>query len=327
MIYITGDTHRDFQKIKFFCKENNTTKKDIIIILGDVGINYFGRIKDWSLKHSLSKLPITLFCVQGNHEQRPFNIETYEEIEMFGAKVYLEKEFDNLIFAKDGEIYDFEGLKCVVIGGAYSTDKYYRIVNNLHWFKDEQPSDKIKKYVEKLLKKEKWKVDYVFTHTCPFNYRPVEAFLPILNQEMVDTSTEKWLQKIEDKLEYQRWFCGHFHIEKLDKKIRFLFDDIIELNKKEKFLELSFIKDVNLRRKTFFDLWEKEVAPYILKEKYEFFHGNDIFLKNFTEKDDEVLNNFFTKYHNLFKYGKLKEEYSEKYSKYKEILVKHIFDF
>ncbi len=36
-----------------------------------------------------------------------FNIETYEEVEMFGAKVYFEKEFDNLVFAKDGEIYNF----------------------------------------------------------------------------------------------------------------------------------------------------------------------------------------------------------------------------
>ena len=46
---------------------------------------------------------------------------------------------------------------------------------------------------------------------------------------MVDTSTEKWLQAIEDKLEYKKWYCGHFHIEKTDEKIRFLFNDIIEL--------------------------------------------------------------------------------------------------
>ena len=37
-----------------------------------------------------------MFCIQGNHEQRPFNIETYEEIEMFGAKVYIEKEFNGV---------------------------------------------------------------------------------------------------------------------------------------------------------------------------------------------------------------------------------------
>lgn len=327
MFYITGDTHRDFKRIKLFCKENKTTKEDVIIILGDVGVNFFGGIKDWSVKHSLNKLPITLFCIHGNHEQRPFAIRTYQEVEKFGAKVYMEKEFDNLIFAKDGEIYNFNGFKCIAAGGAYSTDKYYRLANNWQWFANEQPNQRIKDYVKNQLEKSNWKVDYVFSHTCPFNYRPKETFSKILDFDKIDTSTEEWLQRIESRLEYKKWFCGHFHIEKLDGKIRFLFNDIIELNKKEETLELSFIADVNKRKETFFELWEKEVAPYISKEKYEFFHGNDVYLKNFTEKDDEILNTFFTKYHNLFKYGKLKEKYKIKYSEEKEILVKHIFDF
>lgn len=327
MFYITGDTHRDFKRIKLFCKENSTTKEDVIIILGDVGVNFFGGIKDWSIKHSLNKLPITLFCIHGNHEQRPFAIRTYQEVEKFGAKVYMEKEFDNLIFAKDGEIYNFNSFKCIAAGGAYSTDKYYRLANNWQWFANEQPNQRIKEYVENQLEKSNWKVDYVFSHTCPFNYRPKETFSKILDFDKIDTSTEEWLQRIESRLEYKKWFCGHFHIEKLDGKIRFLFNDIIELNKKEETLELSFIADVNKRKETFFELWEKEVAPYISKEKYEFFHGNDVYLKNFTEKDDEILNTFFTKYHNLFKYGKLKEKYKIKYSEEKEILVKHIFDF
>lgn len=100
MFYITGDTHRDFERIILFCLENKTTRDDVLIILGDAGINYYGGIKDWYIKHYLNKLPITLFCIQGNHEQRPFNIETYEEVEMFGTKVYFEKEFDNLIINK-----------------------------------------------------------------------------------------------------------------------------------------------------------------------------------------------------------------------------------
>ena len=68
MIYVTGDKHRNFNEIKKFCKENNTTKDDVIIILGDVGLNFFGGIKDWSKKHSVAKLQITLFCVHGNHD-------------------------------------------------------------------------------------------------------------------------------------------------------------------------------------------------------------------------------------------------------------------
>lgn len=41
-----------------------------------------------------------------------------------------------------------EGTRHLVIGGAYSVDKYYRLENNMLWFADEQPSAEIKTYVE-----------------------------------------------------------------------------------------------------------------------------------------------------------------------------------
>lgn len=127
MIYITGDTHRDFGRIIDFCEENETTKDDVLIILGDAGINYFLDSSDYDLKWELSALEVTLFCVHGNHEERPFLIEDYQEKAWRGGVVYCEEEFPNLLFAKDGEIYDFDGKKAIVIGGVYSVDKYARI--------------------------------------------------------------------------------------------------------------------------------------------------------------------------------------------------------
>ena len=71
MIYITGDTHGDFSIVEGFCQHNETTTDDVLIILGDVGINYFGEPHDLDLKKELSDYPITLFCIHGNHEKRP----------------------------------------------------------------------------------------------------------------------------------------------------------------------------------------------------------------------------------------------------------------
>lgn len=79
MIVVTGDTHRGFERIKAFCEENVTTKEDVLIILDDAGINFFLDESDHGLKQYLSELPMTLFCVHGNHEERPFNIDAYEE--------------------------------------------------------------------------------------------------------------------------------------------------------------------------------------------------------------------------------------------------------
>ena len=39
MIYVTGDTHGIFTRVDEFCRTNKTTKDDILIILGDAGIN------------------------------------------------------------------------------------------------------------------------------------------------------------------------------------------------------------------------------------------------------------------------------------------------
>lgn len=40
MIYITGDTHGEFQRILNFAERVHTSKEDVMIILGDAGINF-----------------------------------------------------------------------------------------------------------------------------------------------------------------------------------------------------------------------------------------------------------------------------------------------
>ncbi|MBQ8814592.1 MAG: metallophosphatase family protein [Lachnospiraceae bacterium] len=226
MIYITGDTHGSFERFENFCRENHTTKEDILIILGDAGVNYYGGVRDDIKKEYLEGLPITLFCIHGNHEQRPSTIPTYAEQEWNGGIVYVEKEYPSIIFAKDGEIYDLDGRKAIAIGGAYSIDKMLRIVYGYGWWADEQPSEEIKQYVEKQLKARDWKIDVVLSHTVPLKYEPTEVFLPGVDQSRVDKSTEEWLGKIEERLEYRKWYCGHYHTEKKVGKVRMMFETI-----------------------------------------------------------------------------------------------------
>ena len=107
MIYITGDTHGSFERVENFCQRFNTKNDDIMIILGDAGINFSGPRYDRLKKRQLEELPITIFAIHGNHEQRPFTIESYKEQVWNGGMVYYEEEFPSILFAKDGEVsYD-----------------------------------------------------------------------------------------------------------------------------------------------------------------------------------------------------------------------------
>ena len=226
MIYITGDTHGKFERFEKFCFENKVSRDDIMIILGDVGLNYWENSDDSDNKRDVEKFGMTFFCIHGNHEQRPFAIASYKTKKFHGGLVWYEEEFPDILFAKDGEIYNFDGYECIVIGGAYSVDKNFRLAHGWKWFANEQPSKEIKEYVESQLAKRDYKIDVVLSHTCPLDYQPIEVFLSGIDQSKVDSSTEEWLNEIEHKLDYKKWYCGHYHTYKKLYNVEMMFQEI-----------------------------------------------------------------------------------------------------
>ena len=118
-------------------------------------------------------------------------------------------------------MYDLEGRKTLAIGGAYSVDKFYRLERGFGWWADEQPSEQTKRKVEDVVAK--GGIDIILSHTCPYKYRPTEMFIPGLDQSTVDESTELWLDRIEEAVDYKEWYCGHWHTDKHIDKMHFLF--------------------------------------------------------------------------------------------------------
>ena len=223
MVYFTGDIHGNAENIVSFFYWVRPKSCDTLVLLGDVGANYYGNSKDNILKDILDSIGIKILCIHGNHEMRPINVPGYIEQEWNGGTVWVQPDFPNLLFAKDGEIYNIDGLKYLVIGGAYSVDKFYRLARGYSWWADEQPSAEIKAYVEQQCRSKEF--DIILSHTCPFKYEPTEMFIPGLDQSTVDDSTEHWLDTIEESVDYLAWFCGHWHTNKRIDKIHFLFDD------------------------------------------------------------------------------------------------------
>ena len=222
MIYLTGDIHGNPTQVELFCSKMQLTEKDTIIMLGDVGLNYYGGKRDRLPKRILSSLPVTFLCIHGNHENRPQNIPEYKPTIWNGGRVLVDEEHPNILFAEDGEIYDLDGKKALAIGGAYSVDKFYRLQRGFGWWADEQPSELTKRKVEGVVNECK-DIDIILSHTCPKKYIPTEMFLPMIDQSSVDNSTEEWLDTIEDTVNYKAWYCGHWHTDKRIDKMHFLF--------------------------------------------------------------------------------------------------------
>lgn len=256
MIYITGDKHGRFDSIEYFCDKLKTTKSDTLIVLGDLGLNYFGRRRDRSKKNYLARMPITIITIRGNHERRPdpsWNVRTVATDELIGTFI-VEPGYESILYAQDGRAYHFkingEWKSALVIGGAYSVDKYYRLGayaagnHDMLWFDDEQLSkEEMRAIKNNLLKRIATEEDYdpegsgfpnyILSHTCPLSMEPVDMFLPQIDQSTVDTSTEEFLDDIKSILErnhvkYEKWYCGHWHTDRTaPDNFRFVFNDFI----------------------------------------------------------------------------------------------------
>lgn len=212
-IFITGDKHGNFDFLPKFCATAETTKDDVLIILGDAGINFFKGRRDRNLKDFIASAPITLVCVHGNHERRPSTLPNYQRVYLpyLQTMGYMEHEYPTILFPDDGQMI-INNKTFLVLGGAYSVDKYYRLKNKWSWFADEQMSEDVRNIIRK------WTdfqpdYKYVLSHAAPLSMEPRHLFLSEVDQNNVDRSTETFLEEIKNKINFEHWYFGHYHAD------------------------------------------------------------------------------------------------------------------
>ena len=92
MVYITGDIHGDVSRVREMVTKYTITSEDTIVLLGDVGMNYYGnKHGDRHRKKKLNSLGIKILCIHGNHEMRPESLITYREDQWHDGTVYVEE--------------------------------------------------------------------------------------------------------------------------------------------------------------------------------------------------------------------------------------------
>ena len=228
---ITGDTHGLVNsRLSNIDTKIYFPEETAIIILGDMGLNFYLNNSDTKNKQAVNDTHFHIYAVRGNHEARPENLEMAQLWDTYiKGTIYYEPEFPYIRYLIDGEEYEIDGHSVLVIGGAYSVDKWYRLLRagysekdalqadpkRCGWFKDEQLTAKEMKAIEEKCKGNSY--DFVFTHTCPLSWEPIDLFLRGVDQSKVDKSMEEWLDAFKDKINWKVWLFGHYHADRLER--------------------------------------------------------------------------------------------------------------
>ena len=126
----------------------------------------------------------------------------------------MEEEFPLIRYFCDWGFYDIMGRKTLVLGGAYSVDKHYRIMNHWTWFENEQLTESEMDACYRNLEYKEF--DFILSHTCPLSFQPTDLFLNFIDQSTVDNSMEKWMEKIAESVRWNVWLFGHYHQDRVE---------------------------------------------------------------------------------------------------------------
>jgi hypothetical protein len=246
-ILFSGDFHAgSCGELQYITKTNLIKKYGIKtynkinchIILGDGGFMWHDNfVSDRKNYNTLMLRKFPVFCVMGNHEPI-YGLMNKEEVDIgIGEKVYKINNNPFVAYLKRGKIYNIDGIKMLVLGGALSIDKSSR-KPYISWWSEEYWSHDEKDNLFKLLKKDN-SFDVVISHTGPqWVNKKLFGDIFLIRKKFKDEVAE--LNDIIDgKIKFKEWFFGHFHEERHfydgDKKrgFRCIYNDneVIEKNK------------------------------------------------------------------------------------------------
>lgn len=260
-IYITGDTHGGINDMKLMSKHfpgyKDVTKEDILIILGDFGYIHAPEWREDLKKKEYNKMVQTfegrkwgkVLFIDGNHENFE-RLNKYPEIDMYGGKVG--KITDNIYHLKRGYIYEIQGNKIFVFGGANSVAKH-TLRDGIDWWKEERFTIKEQNRAFNNLELYNYDVDLILTHTCSttaLNYLGV-----YYNRTVYDADEfNRLFEEFKYRINYDKWLFGHHHVdlEMKDNEIA-VFKDFYKVENK-----LIDDKEIKISRLNGYDLHQNK---------------------------------------------------------------------
>ena len=241
-VFVTGDIHASLDIAKLTPEQwplgNELTRDDYLLICGDFGLVWSeppspksAQWLDW-----LDARPWTTLFVDGNHENHDL-LDAMDVSVWHGGRVHVLPGHPHVLHLMRGQVYEMgEHGRWFTFGGATSSDRMWR-VEGYSWWAREKPSEAEYDEGQAALERNDWQVDYVFTHDVPSELkRQAMAHLPGVSPvwEPPCDQLEEYLQWVDERLDparLKRWYCGHYHGDKLlnDERHVLLYQQIVEL--------------------------------------------------------------------------------------------------
>ena len=136
MLYVTGDTHGDYERFTSSALKK-LKKGDTLFICGDFGFIWDGSKNEEKMLKKIGKLKYNVCFIDGTHENFE-RLRSYEVSEFKGGKVH--HITGNLYHLMRGQVYDFDGVSVFAMGGGESPDIDIRSDLN-SWSGDEIPTE------------------------------------------------------------------------------------------------------------------------------------------------------------------------------------------
>lgn len=204
MIYVTGDTHGDFERFKA-PEMKKPAKGDTLIICGDFGFIWNGSKREHSILKKLAEKEYTIAFIDGCHEN--FDIlESFPVTEWNGGKARIIE--NGIVHMMRGQVYNIENQRIFTFGGGHSQDFDFRR-DSANWWEREQPNHS--EILEAINNLEEYSnsIDYVITHEPPASLKDclgVDVFQRL--------EVHAFFEDIIKVCSYKKWFFGKCHIDK-----------------------------------------------------------------------------------------------------------------
>ena len=222
--------------------EMRVREGDTLVCLGDVGLLY-GDYLMGDLRRVMSRLPCDVVVMRGNHDARYcrdmrsglFAGKRGRERDWCGGRVMYDEKYPNILYVPDeGGLFELDGMRCLLVPGAFSVDGEWRRQNDYPFEPEEQLTQP---EMDALMDVARGgRVDYVLSHTCPLSWEQhfLDLFLPGVDQSRVGRSMERWMDELLEVVspELRGWFFVHFHDDRpipAEVPARMLFHDVVEL--------------------------------------------------------------------------------------------------